>query len=62
MDKSEEAVIQKCSVSKVIGKNISHVLLTYQILLPDFEKLPRIQKKIPVKFEMQNARDASTLK
>ena len=31
-------------------KNISHVLLPDHILLPDFEKLDKIHKKIPVKF------------
>ena len=33
-----------------LKKNISYVLLTDQSLLPDFEKLHKILKKIPVKF------------
>ena len=33
-----------------LKKNISHVLLTDQILLPDFEKLHKIHRKIPVQF------------
>ena len=104
MEESAEAVIQKCSVNKVLGKNVwnsqenicawiefqfletcnfNHLLLyfvkffkkaerglklvpqphfqhdfsrkiflklTDQILLPDFEKLHKIHRKIPVKF------------
>ena len=33
-----------------LKKNISRILLTYQILLPDFEELHKINKKISVKF------------